>query len=88
MSRDSSRIVFGGEKGWGGVGGSRDKGAHPSKKARDGKGKCTLGEVGGSGSSSREYFTRVKYRKWDKPEMGHLVLCEYLRYQLQTKTKL
>ena len=31
---------------------------------------------------------RVKYRKWDRSEMGHLVLCEYLSYQLQTKTKL
>ena len=31
---------------------------------------------------------RVKYRKWDRPEMGHLVLCEYLLYQLQTKTTL
>lgn len=50
VSRDLSRSFFGGE-------GEGDEVAHPSKKARDGKGKRTLGGVGGSGSSPQGYFT-------------------------------
>ena len=38
----------------------------------------------GAGNASH----RVKNRKWDRSEMGHLVLCQYLADRLRTKTDL